>query len=157
MLLVGKCCKSRAEAWSRLEGALADGAALDVFRRMVKAQGGDVRVVDDTSRLPRSKHRLVVNAPRSGFVHAVDAYALGLLAIELGAGRVRADQAIDPSAGFELLQRVGEPVTRGAPLIVIHAKSAALCRAVHARVAEAFEIRARAPNRAQKLVLARIR
>ncbi|HEX2875747.1 MAG TPA: thymidine phosphorylase [Polyangiaceae bacterium] len=156
MLVVGRRCKSRQEALPLLERALADGSALDVFRRLVKAQGGDVRVVDDPSRLPRSKVQRVVTAAKSGYVTAIDAYALGVLAIELGAGRTRADQKIEPAAGFELHASVGERVERGAMLVTIHAASRAKAKQVAARVAQAFALSSRAP-RQRRLVLERSR
>ena len=156
MLVLGKRCKTQREALALLEGALADGSALQVFRRLVEAQGGDVRAVDDTARLPRAKATLDVLAPRAGFVTQVDAYALGMLAIELGAGRTRADQKIDAGAGFELHARVGERVTHGARLITIHAARKALAAQVEKRVASAYTLGPSAP-RARPLVLERIR
>jgi pyrimidine-nucleoside phosphorylase len=156
MLVVGKRCKSRKEALPLLERALADGSALEVFRRLVKAQGGDARVVDDPSRLPQSKTKLVVAAAKAGHVTAIDAYALGVLAIELGAGRTRADQKIDPAAGFELAATVGARVAKGEPLVTIHAASAAKAKQVEARVTAAFSVGKRAPRRSA-FVLARVR
>jgi len=156
MLVLGKRCKSRAEAWPVLERALADGSALSVFRRLVQAQGGDARVVDDPSRLPRSKARLVVAAARSGYVRAIDAYALGVLAIELGAGRTRAEQKIDHAAGFELAVDVGTRVAKGEPLVVIHAATAAKARSVSERVAATFQLGKTAPRRRRSVVLARL-
>jgi pyrimidine-nucleoside phosphorylase len=156
MLRLGGVTESRARAIARLESALADGSALAVFRRMVKAQGGDARVVDDPTRLPRAKAQLVVPATRSGFVTAVDALALGMLAIELGAGRTRAEQAIDPGAGFELAAVVGARVERGAPLLTIHAKGRALAASVAQRAQAAFTLGKRAPA-PRKLVIERLR
>jgi pyrimidine-nucleoside phosphorylase len=156
MLLLGERCRSRAQAIALLQAALADGSALRVFRKLVKAQGGDVRVVDDPSRLARAKVRLDVPAPRNGFVTAIDAYALGTLAIELGAGRTRADQTIEPGAGFELRAVVGSRVARGDALITIHAANKALATRVRDRVAAAYAIGNVAP-RPRKLVLERLR
>ena len=127
-----------------------------MFRRLVAAQGGDVRAVDDTARLPRAKVRLDVVAPRAGFVTQIDAYALGVLAIELGAGRTRADQKIDPSAGFELHAPLGARVERGARLFTIHAARAALAHQVRERVASAIVLGRTAPK-ARPLVLGRVR
>jgi len=155
MLVLGKRCKSRAAALPILERALADGSALDVFRRMVKAQGGDPRAVDDPSRLPQSKTRRVVTAAKSGFIGAIDAYALGVLAIELGAGRTRADQEIDPAAGFELHAHVGQRVTQGERLVTIHARSPACAKGVAARVRQAYDLQPRPPRR-RSLVLERL-
>ena len=156
MLIVGKRCKQREQALGLLERALSDGSALALFRRMVEAQGGDARTVDDPARLPQSKAQLVLPAPKSGHVSGVDAYALGLLAIELGAGRTRADQRIDPSAGFELRATVGDAVERGAALLTIHAATRQKCQSVAARAAATFRITARRP-RPRPLVLERLR
>ncbi len=155
MLSLGKKSTTRRAALVQLQRALASGAALEVFRRMVKAQGGDVRVIDDPSLLPRAKVQTDVLAAGSGFVARIDAYALGLLAIELGAGRTRADQAIDHAAGFELRAVVGERISKGVPLVTIHASSRALAAQVAAQVAQAFTIGARRP-RATKLVMERL-
>jgi len=155
MLVLGRRCKTRKAAWPLLEAALADGSALTIFRRMVKAQGGDARVVDDPSRLPHSKVQHVVTASKAGYLTAIDAYALGVLAIELGAGRTRADQQIDPAAGFELAVSVGSRVARGAALLTIHAASRELVRSVEKRAHQAFQVGARAPK-PRPLVLARM-
>jgi pyrimidine-nucleoside phosphorylase len=155
MLLVGGRSRSRAGAFEILERALADGSALKVFRRMVRAQGGDVRAIDDPSRLPRSKVQSVLVAPRSGYVTSIDPYALGVLAIELGAGRTRADQRVDPAAGFELHARVGDELDRGAPLVTIHAANRALVTRVTERVRAAFGIGQKKPRR-PSLVLERL-
>jgi len=155
MLVLGKRCNTRKEAWLLLEAALADGSALAVFRRMVKAQGGDMRAVDDPSRLPRAKVQHVVTASRAGYVTAIDAYALGVLAIELGAGRTRADQAIDAAAGFELAVSVGSRVARGEPLVTVHARSSALAKQVAARASAAFSLGAGPPRR-RPVVLERL-
>jgi pyrimidine-nucleoside phosphorylase len=156
MLVLGQRCKTRAAALPVLERALADGSALEVFRRLIEAQGGDARVVDDPGRLPQSKARLAVTAPRAGYVTAIDAYALGVLAIELGAGRTRADQQIDPAAGFELHTAVGARIAKGAALVTVHAKSRTLAESVQLRVARAFSVGPRA-QRPRPLVLERIR
>jgi pyrimidine-nucleoside phosphorylase len=152
---LGRGAKTRTEAMHLLENALASGAALDVFRRLVRAQGGDVRVIDDVTRLPQSKLRKSVSASRTGYVTGIDARALGLLAIELGAGRTRVDQKLDYAAGFELHVGVGSYVERGAPLVTIHAGSSALAKRVATSTARAFTLSPKRPA-ARRLVLARL-
>jgi pyrimidine-nucleoside phosphorylase len=156
MLVLGGRCRSRKAALVLLERALADGSALEVFRRLVKAQGGDVRCIDDPRRLPQSKAKLVVRAVKAGYVTHIDALALGQLAIELGAGRTRADQKIDPAAGFQLHVAVGSRLAVGAPLVTIHAASLALAKRVQSRVAAAFVLGPR-PARKRRSILARLR
>jgi pyrimidine-nucleoside phosphorylase len=120
MLLAAREAANVAAARRQLEQALSNGAGAERLMRMIAAHGGDARVVDDPSRLPRARHRLPVAAPRAGYVTAIEALALGELAVALGAGRTRADQIIDPRVGIELAVRRGERVERGQPLAFLH-------------------------------------
>ncbi len=155
MLLLANAERTLRAARVRCERALADGSALERFTRMVKAHGGDARMVEDPRRLPSAKAKFRVLAARSGYVSACDPYALGLACVALGAGRTRADQAVDPSAGIELCAQRGNHVRRGEPIAVIHARSKALAVSQAARVAAAFEISALKPK-ASRIVLQRI-
>jgi pyrimidine-nucleoside phosphorylase len=93
--------------------ALASGAALRKFEAVIARQGGDVRVVTEPSRLPRARHTRTVTAPSGGYLARLDAEAVGRAAMLLGAGRARADAAIDPGAGVMLLKKPGDPVKPG--------------------------------------------
>jgi pyrimidine-nucleoside phosphorylase/thymidine phosphorylase len=120
MLLLGERAMSLADARSAIEGAIADGRGLATFRRIVEAQGGDPRAVDDPGRLPRSTALRDVPAPAAGVVQAIDAEGLGLAAMALGAGRVRVEDRIDPAAGLVLHKKIGDHVDRGEPLCTLH-------------------------------------
>ncbi|UNS98609.1 thymidine phosphorylase [Streptomyces tubbatahanensis] len=95
--------------------ALADGSAMDVWRRMVTAQGGDA-----DADLPRAREQHVVTAPSSGVLTRLDAYSVGLAAWRLGAGRARKEDPVQAGAGVELHARVGDRVAAGAPLLTLH-------------------------------------
>src|SRR2546427_10577186 len=97
------------------------GSALAKSAQWVDAQGGDRRVVDDSRRLPAAPVRIVVEAPSSGVVAAVDAQALGLAAMGLGAGRATKDDRVDPAVGVVLVRKSGDPVRDGEPLADVHA------------------------------------
>lgn len=155
MLLVARAARSADEARKRLERALADGSAFDRFLRMVRAHGGDPSVVEHPERLPRAKAKLEVAASRSGYVVECDAYALGLSGVALGAGRTRAEQAVDAAAGIELCAVRGERVERGQPLALIHARSRALAASEVERVRGAFRI-GQARPRARRVVIERV-
>jgi pyrimidine-nucleoside phosphorylase len=135
-----------AAARRRLSRALRSGAAAERFARMVAAHGGDSRVVDDVSRLPRAPQRVPVPALRSGLVRSIDAYELGLVSVALGAGRVRADQPVDPAVGIELAKKPGEHVARGEPLAWLHGRSAASGRAQLGRARRAFQLGQQRPE-----------
>ena len=104
------------------EGALGDGRALASAERWIEAQDGDPGVWTDPGALPMAPVRFDVPAPREGWVTGVGARGIGEVARWLGAGRLHADQALDPVAGVELLATVGDRVGAGDPLAVIHAR-----------------------------------
>ena len=134
------------------EAALADGAALAVFRRLVAAHGGDAAVIDDPALLSGAPVA-TVTADRSGVVTDVDARRIALAAFDLGAGRARKEDAVDPKAGVVLNKRPGEPVEAGEPLATLYASDPS--RATPDAVRDAFTIGdASAP--ARPLVLDRL-
>ena len=155
MLLLGKVAKKPADARKKLEAAIADGSGLEVLARMVEAQGGDPRAVHDPARLPRAKRRAPVPAPSSGFVVDLDALALGLCGVAMGAGRTRADQKVDPAVGIELAAKPGDRVAKGEPLAWLHLQSKAKESELAERVQRAYRIGTRAPA-PRELVLDRI-
>ena len=98
---------------------LADGSAMDVWRRMVRAQGGDPEAA-----LPRARETTVVNAPRSGVLTRLDAMAVGLAAWRLGAGRARKEDPVQAGAGVEMHAKPGDAVSEGQPLLTLHTDDA---------------------------------
>ncbi|MFI1398992.1 thymidine phosphorylase [Streptomyces sp. NPDC020681] len=95
--------------------ALADGSAMDVWRRMIAAQGGD-----PDATLPVAREQHVVTAPSSGVLTRLDAYDVGIAAWRLGAGRARKEDPTQEGAGVELHAKPGEQVTAGQPLLTLH-------------------------------------
>jgi pyrimidine-nucleoside phosphorylase len=154
MLRLSGLAKSTASARTSLERALADGSAYERFRGMVKAHGGDPRAVDDPKRLPRANVRVAVHARASGVLVSADPLELGLVAVGLGAGRARADDRVDPGAGIELCQAVGEPVERGEPIAFLSGASRPLVEAQLKRAERALRIGKSARRR--RLVVERI-
>ncbi|MEU1347337.1 thymidine phosphorylase [Streptomyces sp. NPDC005775] len=97
------------------EKALADGSAMDVWRRMISAQGGD-----PDATLPVAREQHVVTAPSSGVLTRLDAYDIGVAAWRLGAGRARKEDPVQAGAGVELHAKPGDEVTAGMPLLTLH-------------------------------------
>jgi thymidine phosphorylase len=100
--------------------ALRDGAAMDVWRRMVRAQDGD-----PDAPLPTAPHVEVVRAPAAGVLGRLDARAVGTAAWRLGAGRARKEDDVSASAGVRCLVRPGQRVEAGTPLLELHAEDPA--------------------------------
>jgi pyrimidine-nucleoside phosphorylase len=121
MLVLAGAARDAAEGRARIEKALGDGSALEVFRKVVAAQGGDPRVCDSPgSVLPKPKHRDELTLP-PGRVVEIDSEALGIAALILGAGRRTKDDVIDPAAGLVVDAYLGEVIEAGAPpQIVLH-------------------------------------
>ena len=119
MLVLGGAARDAAEGRARIERALGDGSALEVFRKIVAAQGGDPRVCDSPGQvLPRARSRDELVLP-PGRIAAIDSEALGTAAVILGAGRRTTDDAIDPAAGLVVDAYPGELIEPGAPPQVI--------------------------------------
>jgi thymidine phosphorylase len=94
---------------------LADGSAMDAWRRMIAAQGGD-----PDADLPSSRETQVVTAHTGGVLVRLDALAVGMAAWRLGAGRARKEDPVQAGAGVEIHAKPGEAVTAGQPLLTLH-------------------------------------
>jgi len=94
---------------------LADGSAMDTWRRMIRAQGGDPE-----APLPTAQETHVVTAPATGTLTRLDAMAVGLAAWRLGAGRARKEDPVQAGAGVEMHAKPGDTVTEGQPLLTLH-------------------------------------
>ena len=99
--------------------SIADGKALERFRRMIEAQGGDPRVVDNPSLLPAARTRIEITSSSTGAIGRLSARAIGQATMLLGAGRARVDSAIDPAVGILLHKKTGEHVRQGEALCTL--------------------------------------
>ncbi len=140
MLVLGKVATDAADGRARAQQAIASGSAAELLRKLIAAQHGNPRVVDDPTLFARAPVILDLSAQRSGFVVDIDPLALGLAGVELGAGRTRAEQAVDPAVGLVLRATKGSRVSAGQPLIEIHARDQAAAARVTERVLGAFRI-----------------
>jgi pyrimidine-nucleoside phosphorylase len=126
-------------AASRAARALLEsGAALDRFRRLVEDQGGDPRVVDDTTLLPRAPIEAAALSARSGYVESIDTEALGWTVVDLGGGRVDREKEIDRGVGLVVDARVGDEVRAGDSLCKIIGRDDASVALACDRVAAAY-------------------
>jgi pyrimidine-nucleoside phosphorylase len=121
--------------------ALSSGRAGEAFARMVEAQGGDPRVVDEPEAvLPRAPVVMAIEADRDGVLGAMDAESLGWAAARLGAGRARKGDPIDPAVGIVFRPKIGERMEAGEPLGEVHARDEeAAARAIR-EVLETLEL-----------------
>ncbi len=128
-----------AGARAELAAMLDDGRALSRFASLVERQGGNPEVAGRPDLLPEAPLQVIWESPADGFVTRADAYGIGVAAVELGAGRRRLEDDVDPAVGIELLARRGEPVRRGQPVARVHARSRDAAEATIQRLRGAFE------------------
>ncbi len=121
MLLLGGRVASPEEGRERIARALDDGSAWKMFRRLVQAQGGDVRYVDEPDRLPKARYVEPLPAPQSGYLRQIHARVVGEAAVVLGAGREKKGDPIDHAVGIVVHKKVGEWVEEGEPVFTLHA------------------------------------
>ncbi len=140
MLILGERATSVEEAQAMLQATIASGDAFQKLRAMVVAEGGDGRQVDDPALLPDAPVVVAVPAPQSGVVASVDPLELALTAVELGAGRARKGDPVDPAVGLVVGPKVGEAVRAGQPLAHIHARTETVAQKAAERVAAAFTL-----------------
>ncbi|MFI6997862.1 thymidine phosphorylase [Nocardia sp. NPDC050175] len=130
---------------------LADGRAMDQWRAMVRAQGGD-----PDAALPTAKHAEIVRAERDGVLTRLDAMGVGIAAWRLGAGRARQGDPVQAGAGIEMHAKPGNSVTAGQPLLTLHTDTPGAFLGAHAALIDAFAIGDAVEKPTTPLVLGRI-
>ena len=132
-------------ARARVREALRSGAGLRKLQEVIELQGGDPRVCDEPSRLPRARETVDLRAPSAGRVSRIACRAVGHAAMVLGAGRERVDSRIDPAVGFVLQKKVGDAVDAGEPLVTVHASDRGRLEHSLALLRDAIQVAPEAP------------
>jgi pyrimidine-nucleoside phosphorylase len=149
--LAGKA-KSAEQGAQSMRARIADRSGLKIFRDIVKAQGGDVRVVDEPDRLVKAKRSRRLTASKDGFVVALDARKIGHAGVLIAAGRAYKEQPLDFGAGLVLEKKVGDRVRKGETLAVLHAADEARLNAGEKEYLSALKIAPRAPRRGHVVI-----
>ena len=121
MLLMARKTRTRQEAYHLLRQELGSGRALEKFKEMIVAQGGEGRVTEEPERLKLARTRLRLVAPANGFVATIDALEVGRIATMLGAGRLKKEDRVDHAVGIEFLKRRGDRVRKGETIAIVYA------------------------------------
>lgn len=124
MVVLAKKAATLTEARAKLEEVVANGSALEVFRQMIIAQGGDPRVIEDPTLMPQAKYHFELPALQAGYVTKMTADEIGIAAMLLGGGRQAKTDVIDYAVGIELHKKVGDAVAEGESLLTIHSNTA---------------------------------
>jgi thymidine phosphorylase len=125
MLLAAGVEKTSKKARQRLENALGSGLAAELFERVIEAQGGNPKIVEDASVLPQALEVEVYNAPRTGVVQRVEPRVIGRAVVAMGGGRLAVEDTVDPTVGFVITVKPGDKVPAGEPIASVFAKDPA--------------------------------
>ena len=139
MLVVGQKAGTLKEARKTVEEALASGKSWEKFRMLVTNQGGDVSYIDTPEKLAKAAFIEEVGAPQSGYITEINAQVVGETSVELGAGRVKKGDYIDPAVGIIIHRKVGDKLIQGEPLFAIHANDKGKLESARARLLEAHK------------------
>src|SRR5712692_5744754 len=140
MLVMGRTAIDADRGRALYDELITSGAAVEKMRAIVRAQGGDPRVIDDYGLLPRSAHQQELVASQAGYVQAIDTEAIGHASMLLGAGRARLDTAIDLGVGLTVHAKIGDKVDRGSALATIHFNDAARAEEAATDINDAYTI-----------------
>lgn len=114
------------EAQLMVAKSIESGAAFAKMKEWIAAQGGDVSMIEDTSKLPRAPYSREIASPCDGYISHMNTEGIGLCASLLGAGRVNKGDSIDFGAGIELAKKTGDYVGKGEKIATLHASNEAL-------------------------------
>ena len=120
MLMQGKVAENKEEARKMLEEVVTSGKAFETFKDMVKAQGGNVDMIENPELLPQSKFKTEIKSEESGNVKVLHSERLGVLAMQLGAGRETKEQDVNHAVGLELACKRGDKVNKGDTICIVY-------------------------------------
>ncbi|MCX8657039.1 pyrimidine-nucleoside phosphorylase [Gilliamella sp. B2894] len=123
MVVLANKAKTLDEAREKLQEVIKNGKAVEKFKTLIEAQGGDNSVVDHPEKLASAPYQIALPALKSGYVSKIIADQIGIAAMQLGAGRATKEDIIDPAVGIMLHKKVGDKVAEGEALLTIHANT----------------------------------
>jgi len=140
MLVAAKAVSNYKDAKNILEEKLKDGSALKVFSDFIKFQKGDSRVIENYSLFGEAEFKVNLTAWESGTIEKINAFEVGMSAIDIGAGRRKKEDNIDHKAGFIFNKNVGDMVKRGEKILEIHTNKKESIESVKDRLKNAIKI-----------------
>ena len=153
LYMAGKGTVKECEALAKK--AIADGSALQTLVKMVHAQGGNEKLLLDTSLFKKAAYHYEVKAPKAGYIEHVDTESYGMASLALGAGRAKKEDPIDYSAGITLEKKTGDFVKEGDVIAVLHTNKPESVKEAEERILKATEISSE-PVEKKPIILGRI-
>jgi pyrimidine-nucleoside phosphorylase len=140
MLHLGGVSKTVAEGTQLSSQLISSGEALDKFRHMIELQGGDARVVDDTTRLLQARQTCQIVSPKTGVISSMQCEHIGTACVILGGGREHKEDSVDPAVGIVLHKKVGDQVAGQEPLATVYYNSDARAQRARQLIADSIQI-----------------
>lgn len=140
MLLLANMAESLDDAREMCEESISDGSAYEMFKKLVAAQGGDLSYIDQPDKLPQAKFVEQITTAENGFVHMVNARAIGETSVELGAGRAKKGDPVDHAVGIVVHYKVGDEVKKGDVLATVYANDPSKLSAAVNQLKNAFVV-----------------
>lgn len=153
LYMAGKGTVKECEALAKK--AIADGSAFQTLVKMVHAQGGNEKLLLDTSLFKKAAYDYEVKAPKTGYIEHVDTESYGMASLALGAGRAKKEDPIDYSAGITLEKKTGDFVKEGDVIAVLHTNKPESVKEAEERILNATEISSE-PVEKKSIILGRI-
>jgi len=155
MLYLGDHAASISEGKSIAKEMIGSGKALERFRAMVQAQGGNAAIIEHPEKLPKARHRAVISSSANGFVQAMQCERIGSACVVLGGGRERKEDSVDHSVGIIVHKKVGDRVATGEPLCDILYNSEERAEGARRMIERSYQI-SDVPPRSQRPLVRRI-
>lgn len=155
MIYLGDAADSIEEGVQKSRQAVNNGSAFQKWVEIVKAHDGDTGVIEDPSRYPEANYVVNVSSSESGFISAMDAFEMGMISLELGAGRHAKEDSVDPEAGFVLQKKVGDYVEKGETFVTLHTNNEAMIEECRTSMQQAVTISDQKPE-AQPYIVHRV-
>lgn len=140
MVILAEKAKDKNEARQMLMETIKSGRALNKLKEFVAAQGGDISSIEDTSIFPHAKYVIPVESEKDGVVCKIHSENIGLIAMELGAGRATKESTIDLSVGLVLNKKRGEKVSKGDVIAYIHSNDMEKAEKAKVKILESYVI-----------------
>lgn len=138
MLIVAGKVKTLEEGTALMQEILKSGAALEKLKEMIRAQGGDVNVVEDYTLLPQAGYTMEIPATETGYISDIMAQEIGLAVKIIGAGREKMDDVLDLSSGVYLKKKVGDFTEKGEPIAVLYGNNTEKMQEASLRIQQAY-------------------
>lgn len=146
MICLGGKADSIEEGISKSKQAVHNGNALTKWISLVEEQGGDASLINDPGSYPDTMYQFECNSKHEGFVEAINAYEAGMASLELGAGRRKKEDTINPAAGVVLKKKIGDTVKEGETIVLGYTNNSRAIEPVRQQLIRAISIGAEQPK-----------